>query len=219
MPPNLAERVEAYVAAHVELRTAALAGSVEGDRLGADEVVAGGDLAGELEGALAAVRVEEVGAPGLGAGVVAVLVDLEPVTAAVGRGGVVHLAHVHHDGAEVVPADGLVAAGPVVHLRVHLDGEVIASYKKRYVSRQREGQWMGGPARTVHFADLGDARGAANVANDVSARHARDWRVVGLRFQVSHRTTRGLVRGTPTGMRVHFVSKSTPALPDCWKME
>ena len=116
-----------HVAAHIELSTAALASSVQSNRLGADEVVAGGDLAGELERTLAAVLVEQVGAPGLAAGVVAELVDLEPLAGAVGRGGVVHLAHVHHDGAEVVPADGLVAAGPVVHLRVHLDGELVAS--------------------------------------------------------------------------------------------
>ena len=35
----------------------------------------------------------------------------------------------------------------------------------------------------------------------------------------SHKITRGSIRDTLTGMRVHFVSKSIEPLPDCWKME
>jgi hypothetical protein len=118
--------LQTYVAAHIKLRPAARAGGVQGDRLGTDEVVTRGDLAGDLERALAAVCVESVGTPGRGGRVVAKLVNLEPLPGTIGCGGIVDLAHVDHDGAEVVAADGLIRAGPVVHLGVHLDVELIA---------------------------------------------------------------------------------------------
>ena len=50
---------------------------VEGQDLGADEVVARSDVLGHREGALAAVGVEDLGAPGGGRALVAVLGDLE----------------------------------------------------------------------------------------------------------------------------------------------
>ena len=99
-----------YVAAHIKLRPTARARGMQGNRLSTDEVVARGDLAGDLERALAAVRVEGVGAPGRRGRVVAELVDLEPLPGPIGRGGIVDLAHVDHDGAEVVSANGLVLA-------------------------------------------------------------------------------------------------------------
>lgn len=43
--------------------------------------------------------------------------------------------------------------------------------------------------------------------------------LLGCGYQVSHWTTRDAIGVTPTGMRVHFVSKSIEPLPDCWKME
>lgn len=117
-----------YIAAHVELSAARLAGSVQSNSLGPDEVIARGDVARDLEAVLAAVLVELVGAPGLGARVIAELGHLEPFgRGAVGRRGVVDLAHVDEDRAEVVPADGLVGARAVAGLRVHLDNELVAS--------------------------------------------------------------------------------------------
>jgi len=99
---------------------------VQRDSLGPDEVVARGDLARDLEAALAAVLVEQVGAPRLAACIVAELVHLEPLAGSVGRGSVVDLAHVDEDRAKVVATDGLVGTRAVAGLRVHLDNEFVA---------------------------------------------------------------------------------------------
>ena len=95
---------------------------VQGQDLGADEVVARGDVLGDREGALAAVGVEDLRAPGGRAALVAVLGDLEE-GAGGGGGGVGHLRHVDEDGAVVGAADGGVGARAVAGLGVHLDGE------------------------------------------------------------------------------------------------
>lgn len=123
-PPN---KNKTHIARHIKLRPPNLARSMQRNRLGAHQVIARRDLAGDGELALAAVLVERVGAPELGARVVPLLVDLEPREARGARGGGVgDLGHVDDDGAEVVAADGLAGAGAVVGLGVHLDGEAAA---------------------------------------------------------------------------------------------
>lgn len=95
---------------------------VQSQNLRADEVVARGDVLGDREGSLAAVGVEDLGAPGGGGALVAVLGDLEE-GARGGGGGVRDLRHVDQDGAVVGAADGGVGARAVTGLGVHLDGE------------------------------------------------------------------------------------------------
>lgn len=130
--------------------------------LGPHEIVTGGDVARDLEGPLAALLVEQIGAPGLGPGVVAKLVDLEPRGRAVRAGSVVDLAHVHHDRPKVVPADGLIGAAAVVWLLVHLDCD--------------------GPAG-LGLADSRYAPRPADVASEVGGGHGLDGRVAGHRAQ------------------------------------
>lgn len=72
------------------------------------------------KGPLAAVGVQDLGAPALIGAAVRVLGNLEPGARAVGSGGVVDLGHVDHDGAVVVAADGLGVAAAVAGLLVHL---------------------------------------------------------------------------------------------------
>lgn len=171
---------------------------MKSDGLRSDEVVTSGDLAGDLERPLAAVLVEGVGAPGLAAGVVAELVDLEPRgRGAIGRLGVVDLGHVDDDGAEVVPADGLVGAGAVVGLGVHLDEEGVTGWMEvsafgtgtlRYERHQR----------TAHLAKASNAARTTDIAGKIGTANAGDGRVVGLIDDVSHRgTARGLEKLIP----------------------
>ncbi len=94
---------------------------MQGDGLGADEVVASGQVGGDGELEAAALLVEDVGAPELVLGRVAVLGDLEEGVGAVGGGGVGDGGHVDDDGAVVVAADGGAVAGTVAGLLVHLD--------------------------------------------------------------------------------------------------
>jgi hypothetical protein len=64
---------------HVELSTTRGAGNVEGDNLGANEVVAGGDVRGHLEVDLATVGVHVLSAPVLRVrGDETGVIDLEP---------------------------------------------------------------------------------------------------------------------------------------------
>lgn len=138
---------------------------MQGDRLRANKVIPGRYLARDPKRALPAVRIERVSAPFLGRLVVALLVDLEPGEARrVGRGGVVNLAHVDHDGAKVVAPDGFRAARPVVGLLVHLDEEVAAGGDLAY---------------------SGDALGAADVAGYVGGGDIGDGRVAGLGTLIS----------------------------------
>lgn len=128
---------DTYVAGHVELRASSLGSSVQSDGLGTQEIVAGGDVGGDRDVLLAAVLVQEVVAPDLGGRVVAELEYLEPGGRAVGGGGVVHLAQVHHDGAEVVAAEGFAGAVPIAGLLVHLDGDDVAGYEEIRECRYR----------------------------------------------------------------------------------
>ena len=113
------------VARHVELGTTRAASGVESDDFGAEQIIAGGDVGGDLDLHLAAAVVEILDAPevviaGTARGVLGpcVLEDLEPARGTVGGGGVGDLGHVHHDGAVVGTADGLGGAGAVVGLLV-----------------------------------------------------------------------------------------------------
>lgn len=99
---------------------------MEGDGLGTQEVIARGDVGGDGDVLLAAVLVQEVVTPDLSGGVVAELEDLEPGRRAVGSSGVVDLAQVRDDGAEVVASEGFPGAVPVAGLLVHLDGDGVA---------------------------------------------------------------------------------------------
>jgi hypothetical protein len=84
------------------------AGDMERDDLGAEKVVARRDVGRDLEGNLAAVRVENVGAPVV-LGHKPRLANLEPAGGPRGRGLVViHLCHVDDDWAIVVATDGFV---------------------------------------------------------------------------------------------------------------
>jgi len=107
-------------AGHVQLGAARAAGGVEGDRLGAQEVVARGDVGGDLDVELAAAGVEvldapEVVVPGTARGVLGPrgLEHLEPARGAVGRRGVRDLGHVHHDGSVVGTSDSFAGARAV----------------------------------------------------------------------------------------------------------
>ena len=73
-------------ALHVELRTGVVAGTVQGNHLGAEKVLAGGDARGDGDGVLALAVDDLLGTPD--AVVEAVLLDLEPAVAdaRVGRG-------------------------------------------------------------------------------------------------------------------------------------
>lgn len=90
--------------------------------LSADEVVASGNVLGHREGTLAAVCVEDLGAPGWGCAFVAVLSDLEE-RASGGGGGVGDLGHVDEDGAVVGTADSRLGAVAVTGLSVKLYSE------------------------------------------------------------------------------------------------
>lgn len=101
---------------------------MESNRLGAEEVVAGGKIGGNGEGAFATVGIEGLGSPDLGAGVVAVLGDFEPGRGAVGFGGIGNFGHVDDYGSEVVAANGFGSAVAVAGLLVHLYREGLAGY-------------------------------------------------------------------------------------------
>lgn len=110
------------VARHVELG----GHGVERDDLGAEEVVAVGDVGGDGHVDLAAARVHVLDAPVVvvadGAGRrPPVLENLEEVGRAVRRLRVGHLGEVDDDGAVVGAANGLGSAGSVTGLLVHLD--------------------------------------------------------------------------------------------------
>jgi hypothetical protein len=104
----------------VRLRVAST--GVKGNDLRADKVVAGSQGLGNSKGALAAVGVEDLSAPGSGRAAVAILGDLEPRSAGCGL-GVRDLGHVNYHGAIVVSSNGLVGAGSLERLSVHLDGQ------------------------------------------------------------------------------------------------
>jgi hypothetical protein len=80
---------------------------VQGDELGADEVVARGQSRGELHGEEAVVVIQGLGAPLLGVGVVTIFPDLEP-TGPGGRIGedVVDLLDIDRTGTLVAAVDG-----------------------------------------------------------------------------------------------------------------
>ena len=112
------------VAGEVELGAAAAAGGVEGDGLGAEEVVAGGGVVGDLDVDEAAAVVHVLVAPEVVAAAPAggvllpgVLKDLVPPRRAIGGGSVVDGGEVCHDGPVVGSADGFIVAGPIVVLR------------------------------------------------------------------------------------------------------
>lgn len=98
-----------------------LTSNVERNDLRTEKIVAGGDVCRDGDDLLAAVGVQRVGAPVVGADE-PVLVDLEPAVAHV-LGRVADLGEVGDDGAVVVSTDGLVGAGPVAGLLVHFDGD------------------------------------------------------------------------------------------------
>lgn len=118
------------VAADVELGTAGLTRRVEGEGLGAEEIVSRLDVRGDLDVHLAAALVQIASAPVV---VVAhgaarllgppVGEDLEPAGRAVRLGGVGDLGEVDLHGSPVGAANGLVVARPVTRLLVHLDGD------------------------------------------------------------------------------------------------
>lgn len=87
--------------------------------LSAHKVVASSNVLGHGECALAAVGVEDLGAPGGGCALVAVFGDLEERS---GGGGccVCDLGHVDEDGTVVGAADCLLRAGAVTGLGVKL---------------------------------------------------------------------------------------------------
>lgn len=100
---------------------------MQGDGLGAQQVVAGREVGGDQHVHHAAARVEVLGAPVVGrargaVGRPRVLEDLEPGgVGARGRGGVGHGRHVDDHGAVVRAADGFGGTGAVAWLLVHLD--------------------------------------------------------------------------------------------------
>jgi len=95
--------------------------SMQRNRLSPDEVIPGSNVLGHGKGALSAVCVEDLGAPGRCCAGVSVFGDFEE--GARGRGfGVGDFGHVHEDGAVVVAADGGLGAGACVGLGVHFDG-------------------------------------------------------------------------------------------------
>lgn len=94
---------------------------MQSEDLGADEVVAGGQVGGDGEGEAPAVLVEVVGTPQVAVLLVAELGDLEPGAGAVGGGGVGDGGHVDEHGAVVGAADGGAAAVALVGLLVHLN--------------------------------------------------------------------------------------------------
>lgn len=113
------------VASHVQLRASRTASRMKGNDLRTEEIVARGDVRGDLNLHLAAARVEVLDAPEVvvtgGAGGVlgpGVLEDLEPAGGTVGGGGVGDLGHVHEDGTVVGAADGFRGARAVVGLLV-----------------------------------------------------------------------------------------------------
>lgn len=115
------------VARHIELRATHAACDMQSNNFSPQQVVACSEAGGHSKGALPAVVVQRHGSPGLGRHVIAFLVDLEPNRAgAVRDGRIVDPGHVHDDWPEMVPADGLLIAGPLVGLSVHLYGYVLA---------------------------------------------------------------------------------------------
>lgn len=95
-------------AAHVELGAGVAACAVQRDELAAEEVVAVGDVGGDLDVPVAGAGVEAVDGPYAAAE--ALLLDLEPVEGAGGGGGggVVDLGEVDDDGALVGGGDWVV---------------------------------------------------------------------------------------------------------------
>ena len=95
--------------------------SMQRNRLGADQVVTARNVLGDGKGALSAVCVEDLGAPGRCCACVPVFGDFEERTR--GRGFCVgDFGHVHEDGAVMVAADGGLGAGACVGLGVHFYG-------------------------------------------------------------------------------------------------
>jgi hypothetical protein len=105
------------VAGHVELSTTRGGSAVQSNCLSTEEVVARGDVGGDLDINTATALVHVLGAPIVGVTTVAarglgprVLVDLEESTGTVGGAGVVNLGQVSQDGAVVSTTDGLLGA-------------------------------------------------------------------------------------------------------------
>lgn len=149
------------VARHVELGAGGAAGGVEGDDLGAQQVVAGGEVGGDLDVHLPAALVEVLDAPVVAIGRGArrrfrprVLEDLEPAGRAVGGRGVGHLGHVHQHGAVVGAADGFVGAGALAVLLVHLNCHRRASLDGTLA----RGTGCAGVATEVVGGNVGDGR-------------------------------------------------------------
>jgi len=109
---------------------------MQGKDLGANEVVTRSNVLGDSEGALAAVCVENLGSPGGGRALVAVLCDLEERARSRGF-GVCNLGHVDHDGAVVGTTDGGLRACALVGLGVHFDSEGAAGWRGVLVGRSR----------------------------------------------------------------------------------
>lgn len=105
---------------------------MQGDGLGTQEVVAGGEVLGDRDIHLATASVEVLGSPVVVTargtpGRPGVLEDLEPGgVSTFGRGGVVDGGHVDKDRTVVGTSNGLVGAAAVVGLLVHLDGHSAA---------------------------------------------------------------------------------------------
>ena len=115
------------VAADVELGAAGLACGMERQCLRAEEVISRLDIRGDLDVHLAAAFVQIARPPVVvvadgAAGFLGPRVgeDLEPACCAVGLAGVGDFGQVHLHGAPVGAADGLVVAGAVARLLVHL---------------------------------------------------------------------------------------------------
>lgn len=111
------------VASHVWLGATGAASGVQSDNLRSEEVVAGGDVGGDLDVDTAAALVQVLDAPEVvvatpagGVLLPGVLVDLEPAGRAVRGGRVADLGQVDHDGAVVVAANTVSAAVTVARL-------------------------------------------------------------------------------------------------------
>ena len=105
------------VAGHVELSATRGGSAVQSNSLSTEEVVARGDIGGDLDINTTTALVHVLGAPVVGVTTVAarglgprVLVDLEESTGAVGGAGVVDLGQVSQDGAVMSTTDSLLGA-------------------------------------------------------------------------------------------------------------
>ena len=121
--PPAAARDGDLVATDIELGAARLARRVQGQRLGAQQVVARGDVGGDLDVHLAAAGAEVARAPVVVVADAAtglfgprVGEDLEPACGAVGRARVGDFGQVDLHGAIVGAADGFVVAFAVAGL-------------------------------------------------------------------------------------------------------